>query len=288
MKQPLTVLVPCKNEQLNLRACIESFYDLADEILIADSGSTDLTRSIATQFDKTKLIEREYRTSGDFKNWAIPQAKHEWVLIVDADERITPQLTEEISLELSRGPSCDGYWISRDNHFMGHPLRFGDARSDKVLRLFRRDLGRYEGPSDHGEVKISTGNVGKLLNRMLHFSVWDYDQYFEKAHRYTWLQAQQWKEQGRDTSCFKLLVRPAFRFFREYILQGAILDGKAGDPNGLAGGVLLVQQTSAIVGSDPWPQPVRVRGLCNRHRDRSAATKRAERKRSTSCLVVLG
>jgi len=111
---------------------------------------------------------------------------------------------------------------------MGHPLRFGDARSDKVLRLFKRDLGRYEGPSDHGEVKISTGNVGKLQNRMLHFSVWEYDQYFEKAHRYTTLQAQQWKEQGRDTSYFKLLVRPAFRFFREFILQGAIFDGKAG------------------------------------------------------------
>lgn len=228
MKQPLTVLVPCKNEELNLRACIESFYDLADEILIADSGSTDFTREIAMQFDKTRLIEREYRTSGDFKNWAIPQSKNEWVLIVDADERITPQLSEEIHLELSRGPAYDGYWIYRDNHFMGHPLRYGDARSDKVLRLFRRDAGRYEGPSDHGEVKISTGSVGKLKNRMLHYSVWEYDQFFDKLHRYTSLQAQQWKDQGKDTSYFKLLVRPAFRFFREYILQGAILDGKAG------------------------------------------------------------
>jgi len=228
MKQPLTVLVPCKNEELNLRACINSFYDLADEILIADSGSTDLTREIAQQFDKTRLIERDYRTSGDFKNWAIPQAKHEWVLIMDADERLTPDLSEEIYHVLSRGHVHDGYWIYRDNHFMGHPLRFGDARSDKVLRLFRRDLGRYEGPSDHGEVQIPTGNVGKLRNRMLHFSVWEYNQYFEKAHRYTTLQAQQWKELGRDTSYFKLLVRPAFRFFREYILQGAILDGKAG------------------------------------------------------------
>ena len=154
MKQPLTVLVPCKNEQLNLRACIESFYDLADEILIADSGSTDLTREIAMQFDKVRLIEREYRTSGDFKNWAIPQSENEWVLIVDADERITPQLSQEIYQELSTGPAFDGYWIYRNNHFLGHPLRFGDARGDKVLRLFHRDLGRYEGPSDHGEVKI--------------------------------------------------------------------------------------------------------------------------------------
>jgi len=91
MKQSLTVLVPCKNEELNLRPCIECFYDLADEILIADSGSSDYTREIAMQFDKTRLIERDYRTSGDFKNWAIPQAKYEWILIIDADERVTPE-----------------------------------------------------------------------------------------------------------------------------------------------------------------------------------------------------
>lgn len=228
MKQPLSVIVPCKNEELNLRSCLESFQDLADEIIVADSGSTDLTREIALQFEKTRLIEREYGTSGDFKNWAIPQASHEWVLIVDADERITPILAEEIYLELSRGPAYDGYWIYRTNHFMGHPLKFGDARNDKVLRLFRRDKGHYSGPSDHGEIQISTGKVGRMKNRMLHYSAWGYDQYFEKTDRYTTLQALQWHEQGRDTSYFKLLVRPAFRFFREYILQGAILDGKAG------------------------------------------------------------
>jgi len=227
MKQPLSVIVPCKNEELNLRSCLESFQDLADEIIVADSGSTDLTREIALQFEKTRLIEREYGTSGDFKNWAIPQASHEWVLIVDADERITP-ISEEIYLELSRGPAYDGYWIYRTNHFMGHPLKFGDARNDKVLRLFRRDKGHYSGPSDHGEIQISTGKVGRMKNRMLHYSAWGYDQYFEKTDRYTTLQALQWHEQGRDTSYFKLLVRPAFRFFREYILQGAILDGKAG------------------------------------------------------------
>ena len=81
MKQPLTVIVPCKNEQLNIRACIESFYSLADEILIADSGSSDATLEIARQFDKVRVIERDYRTSGDFKNWAIPQATFELSLI---------------------------------------------------------------------------------------------------------------------------------------------------------------------------------------------------------------
>lgn len=228
MKQPLTVIVPCKNEQLNIRACIESFFDLADEILIADSGSSDLTREIAQQFDKVRIIEREYVTSGDFKNWAIPQAKHDWVLIVDADERIKPDLAAEIRLELSRGPQFDGYWISRENHFMGHRLLHGDAKSDRVLRFFRRDRGRYAGPSDHGEVHISTGRVGKMKAKMAHYSIWGYDLLHEKNDRYTSLQARQWSEEGRDTSYFKLLIRPMWRFFREYVVQGSFLDGKAG------------------------------------------------------------
>ncbi len=228
MKQRLTVIVPCKNERLNIRPCIESFYQIADEILIADSGSEDGTMEIALEFDKVRVIERDYITSGNFKNWAIPQADNEWVLIVDADERIPRELANEIDLELSRGPEQDGYWIYRDNHFMGRPLKFGDARSDKVLRLFHRDRGRYEGPSDHGEVRLSTGRSGVLKNKMVHYSFWNYDQLFAKMHRYTSLQAQQWKEQGKKTSYFKLLVRPMLRFIREYILQGSILDGKAG------------------------------------------------------------
>ena len=228
MKQPLTVIVPCKNEQLNIRACIESFASIADEILIADSGSTDATLEIVRQFDNIRIIERDYGTSGDFKNWAIPQATNEWVLIVDADERITKELADEITLCLSRGPENDGYWIYRNNHFLGHRLNYGDARTDRVLRLFHRDRGRYHGPSDHGEVKIETGSVGKLESKMLHFSCWDYDQLYGKNDRYTKLQAQQWLEVGKDATYFKLLIGPMWRFFREYILQGSILDGKVG------------------------------------------------------------
>ncbi|MGI9495974.1 MAG: glycosyltransferase family 2 protein [Mariniblastus sp.] len=228
MKQPLSVIIPCKNEQLNIRACIESFYSIADEVIIADSGSTDDTMRIASEFDKVRIIEREYITSGDFKNWAIPQAAHEWVLIVDADERIKPELCDEIVMELSRGPSFDGYWIYRENHFMGKRLHFGDAKSDAVIRLFRRDRGRYTGPSDHGEVQISSKKVGKLREKMTHYSVWDYDQLYGKIQRYTTLQAEQWSEQGKDTTYFKLMVRPMLRFIREYIFQGSILDGKAG------------------------------------------------------------
>ncbi len=228
MKRPLTVIVPCKNERMNIVPCIESFWDLASEILIADSGSTDETIDLALCYDKVRVVEREYITSGDFKNWAIPQAANEWVLLVDSDERITKELAEEIEMVLSRGPEYDGYWIDRDNFFMGHPLKWGDARTDRVLRLFRRDMAQYTGPSDHGEVQISSGSVGSLQQPMIHYSFWSYDQLNKKLDRYTTLQARQWHEAGKDTSYLKLLLRPFFRFFREYILQFGILDGKVG------------------------------------------------------------
>ncbi len=228
MKNLLTVIVPCKDERLNIRHCIECFYSVADEILIADSGSTDETLEIASRFEKVRIIEREYVYSGHFKNWAIPQARHQWVLIVDADERVTPELAAEIRQVLEGDPQYDGYWIHRNNFFMGHPMKFGDARTDRVLRLFKRNLGRYEGPSDHGEVRISSGRVGRLQHRFEHFSMWNYDQHFQKFNRYTTFQAKQWHDRGRKTSYFKLLIRPFFRFFREFILQGSILDGKVG------------------------------------------------------------
>lgn len=228
MAYNISVIVPCKNEQDNIRQCLASFHRIADEILVADSGSTDQTMEIAARFPKVRIIQREYRTSGDFKNWAIPQAKNPWILLFDADERLTPDLEAEIVQLLSGEPDCDGYWIYRENHFMGHPVPYGDSATDKVIRLFKRDLCRYEGPSDHGEVVVSTGRVGVLNAKMLHYTVWNYDQLFQKYHRYTSLQAQQWHAEGMDTSYFRLLIRPAFRFFREYVLQWGFLNGKIG------------------------------------------------------------
>ncbi len=224
----ITVLIPCKNERMNIRACIESVRGFADEILVADSGSTDGTMEIVRQIGDCRLIEREYITSGDFKNWAIPQASHEWVFLIDSDERITPELTEEILATVQSPDACDGYWVFRDNHFMGHPIKHCGWNHDVVNRLFRRDMARYEGPSDHGEVVISSGNVGTLNNRMLHYTYWSYDQAFQKFQRYTSLQAQQWYDQGRKPSYFQLVTRGPFRFFRDYFLLLGFLDGIPG------------------------------------------------------------
>ena len=168
---PLTVLIPCKDERRNIRPCIEAVRPVADEILVADSGSTDGTLRIVRRIGGCRVIEREYIDSGNFKNWAIPQARHDWVLLVDADERVTPRLADEIRRVLAGEPQCDGYWIRRANHFMGHRIRFSGWQNDRVLRLFRRDLARYDDSGDHAEVAIASGKVGRLRRRLAHYTL---------------------------------------------------------------------------------------------------------------------
>lgn len=225
-REKLTVIIPCKNEEKNIRQCIGSVGQLADEVLVADSGSTDRTIEIARELG-AKIIEREYKFSGDFKNWAIPQAMHDWVLIIDADERLSKELIIEID-EILNAPTADGYWIHRKNYFLGRLVRYSGWQNDRVLRLFKRDMGRYIGDTDHAEVEISTGRVKKTKNKIIHFSYWNYDQCILKLQRYSAFQAKRWDEQGKKADALNLLFRGPLRFLQTFILRLGFLDGLVG------------------------------------------------------------
>lgn len=227
MAEQLTVLIPCRNEERNIRPCIESVKAIADELLVADSGSRDRTVEIARELG-ARIIEREYVNSADFKNWAIPQAAHEWVLVVDSDERVTPELAAEIRKVLAEGPRYDAYRIWRRNHFFGHPIRRGGWGSDSVVRLFRRAVSRYQVRRVHADVIVDTGRVGKLGGKLAHYTYWTFEQYFEKFQRYTTWSAQDLYEKGRRAGFCSLALRPAFRFFRQYVLKRGFLDGRPG------------------------------------------------------------
>ena len=163
MAHRLTVLIPCKDEQLNIRPCIESVRLIADEILIADSGSTDGTLDIVRQMGGCRIIEREYIHSADFKNWAIPQASNEWVLILDADERIPEPLAEEIRHVIANPrENLDGYWIGRQNHYLGFRIQRCGWNRDGVIRLVRRDASRYQMRWVHAEIELEAERVGRL------------------------------------------------------------------------------------------------------------------------------
>jgi len=228
MTDQLTVIIPCKNERPNIRPCIESAKKAAGEILVADSGSTDGTLDIVREIGGCRVIEREYVDSGDFKNWAIPQASRPWVLILDADERITDALATEIRQVIGGDAPRDGYWVYRNNYFMGHRIRFSGWNADCCLRLFRRDLGRYPDEGDHSELVVSTGNVGRLRARSEHFGLWSYDQYFPKFHRYTTWKARRWYEEGRRPNLLRMLLGGPLRFLHAYIIRLGFLDGMAG------------------------------------------------------------
>jgi glycosyltransferase involved in cell wall biosynthesis len=223
----LTVIIPCKNERSNIRPCIESVRGMADEILVADSGSTDGTLEIARQMG-CRIIEREYVNSADFKNWAIPQATHEWVLVVDADERVTPALAQEIRATLDAGPTQDAYELCRATSFLGRPIRHCGWNEDYLTRLFRRDIGRYEVRRVHAKLEVPTGRVGRLTHLLEHRYVGSLTQKIAKDNRYSSWAAQDSFEQGRRAGVFELMFRAPARFLQLYVLRGGFLDGTPG------------------------------------------------------------
>jgi (heptosyl)LPS beta-1,4-glucosyltransferase len=225
----LTVLIPCKNEEQNIVACVEAARPVADEILIADSGSTDRTLDLVRRLKGCRLIEREFVSYPSFKNWAIPQARHEWVLIVDADERVTPDLAAEIRQTLAGAPDqVDGYWIGRNNFFMGHPVKYSGWQNDRVFRLIRRDVCRYRDCRVHEGIDVRPERAGKLMERFEHYVCWTYDHFLVKQLKYVKLGALDRWEAGRHTSHLRMLCGPLFRFAHLYLLHGGWRDGILG------------------------------------------------------------
>lgn len=223
-RPPLTVLIPTLNEEENIGECLES-VKWADEILVVDSGSADRTREIAAEYT-SRILAHEYVNSAAQKNWAIPQAAHPWVLIVDSDERVTPELRDEILDLLRRGPECAGYHIRRVNHFMGQPVRHV-WKNDKCLRLFLRDKGRYQDRQVHADIDLK-GPAGWLKHPLLHHTCRSFEKYLLKHDRYTTWAARDRAKRTPQVRWHHLTVRPAFRFFKQYVFKRGFLDGRAG------------------------------------------------------------
>ncbi len=225
MRHKITVIIPTYNEEKNIRAAIESVR-WADEILVVDSFSTDATPDLARQMG-ARVLQHEYVNSATQKNWAIPQATHPWVMILDADERVTPALREEILAFLENPGDVVGLRIFRANHFMGRPIRFSGWQDDSVLRVFLRDKGRYLDREVHADVVIE-GPVRVLKSKLYHNTFTSFDQYMRKFDRYTTWAAGDRAKTTRDVTVVHLFLRPCWRFFRQYVLRFGFLDGKPG------------------------------------------------------------
>lgn len=223
--EKLSVIIPTFNEAENIEECLTS-VTWADEVLVVDSFSSDRTLEIARRFTQ-RIIQRDYINSASQKNWALPQAAHRWVMVVDADERVTPELRDEIRTLLARGPDRSGYVIRRVNHFLGRRIRYGGWARDRVLRLWDRTKGKYQEKEVHADVEVS-GSVGELQHPLLHITFRSWDSYLYKVDRYTSWGADEYLKKGRRATVLDLIFRPPARFLKRYIFQLGFLDGIPG------------------------------------------------------------
>ncbi len=220
----LTVIIPCFNEEAAIEDCLTS-VKFADEILVVDSFSTDRTLEIA-RWHTDRILQHEFQSHGAQNNWALPHATHEWVLIVDADERVTPELAEEIR-GILREPDCDGYWIRRRNFFLGKEIRHGTWGTDRVLRLFRRDKGRYEEKPVHSKVVLN-GRDGHCREALLHYTYRSMDDWLRKVHRFSTGGAINARESGAQSSGWCMFSRACARVLKSYVFKCGFLDGTEG------------------------------------------------------------
>ncbi len=224
-KRRLTAIVPVFNEMANLREVLASVR-FADEVLVVDAFSTDGSAELAASL-ADRVIQREYRYSASQKNWAIPQASHDWILLVDADERVTGELRNEILAILNQDTIAEqAFWIRRQNWFLGKRVRFSGWRNDKVIRLFHREL-RYADKRVHSELEVKAA-VGRLRQPLTHNTANNMPAYLEKWRRYARWKAEEAYAKGVNPGFVQFFLEPPFRFWRQYLFQGGILDGWTG------------------------------------------------------------
>ena len=177
-----------------------------------------------------RVLQHEYLGNGPQCNWAIDQATHRWVLIVDADERVPPELAREIEGVLAReggGPREDVFYLRRENWFLGSPVRHSGWGSDRLVRFFRRGAARYPERRVHSDIDPPSGTP-TLRAALRHETAASFSAYLEKVHKYAEWGAEDLYRAGRRAGLLSVAVRPAWRFVRTYLIQAGFLDGGAG------------------------------------------------------------
>lgn len=222
---PLSVLVPTRDEAADLPECLAS-ASFADEIVVVDSGSTDGTVELARSAG-ARVLARPFDTHARQKNWALPQLAHDWVLALDADERVTPELRDEIRRTLEVAGALRGYRIPRRNTFLGREIRGSGWQHDRVLRLFDRRAARFDERRVHERVVVD-GGTGSLRGALVHHSCRDIADWLRKTERYAALGAEEAFAQGRRPRPGDLALRPAARFLKQWLLQAGFRDGTEG------------------------------------------------------------
>src|SRR5687768_10589854 len=224
MRAPLSAVLITRNAAAVLEPCLDSLA-FADEIVVVDSGSSDGTVDMARK-KGARVVPKEWLGFGQQKQFAVEQASHDWVLCLDADERVSPELARSIEQALA-APSSPVYRMARRNRFLGRWLAHGEGYPDWSPRLFNRMNARWSDDLVHEKVLFSV-TPGTLDGDLMHDSYDDLSTYLERQNRYTTLAARQAFEQGRGAGVLHLLCSPVVRFLKFYVMRLGFLDGLPG------------------------------------------------------------
>jgi glycosyltransferase involved in cell wall biosynthesis len=220
---PLSVVLVTQNAAAQLSECLASVA-FADEVVVVDSGSSDGTAEVAEHYG-ARVLSKEWMGFGRQKQFAVEQAAHDWVLCLDADERVSRELAASLVRALN-APAAPVYRMARRNRFLGRWLRHGEGYPDWSARLFDRRRARWSEDAVHE--RVVGGPVGTLAGDLMHESAADLGRYLEKQNRYTSLAAEELHRQGRSAGIADLALSPLARFVKFYLLRLGFLDGLPG------------------------------------------------------------
>lgn len=225
--EKLSVVVITFNEESNIARCLNSVKNIADDIVVVDSYSTDSTKEIAEKLG-AKVILQKFLGHIEQKNFAITQAKYPFILSLDADEAIDEKLEREIR-KIKQNRNSDGYAINRYNNYVGKWINHGAWKSDVKLRLWDSRKGKWGGLNPHDVFEMKDGaKIEKIGGNILHWSYKSVTEHQNKIEYFSDIAARAYKKKGKKSSWFKIAFSPCFRFVRDYIFKLGFLDGKYG------------------------------------------------------------
>lgn len=222
----LSVIIITKNEAQNIGGCIRS-VSFADQVLVVDSGSSDNTAAIAREAGATVIETTDWPGFGHQKNRALNAASGEWILSVDADERITAELRDEILAAITQQDHT-AFMVPRLSSFCGSFIRHSGWYPDRIVRLFRRDTGRFSDDLVHEKVVLTGLRPAHLRNHIIHYSYPDDDTYLRKLQQYSSLGAEQAFQSGKRCGLSSAILHGIAAFIRSFVFKRGFLDGRAG------------------------------------------------------------
>jgi len=221
-----SIIIITKNAATHIEACLASVA-WADEIIVVDCGSTDNTVALCRPFTNKIFVTNDWPGFGIQKNRALAKATGEWILSIDADERVTIALQQEIK-HLTKNSTYTAFRISRQSSYCGRWIKHSGWSPDYVIRLFRRNCAHFSDDLVHEVLQVLQGNIGTLKTPLLHYSFNSLEEVLEKINSYSSANALKYLEQGQKSSLTKAISHGLWAFIRTYIVRGGFLDGREG------------------------------------------------------------